>query len=284
MLICHDWKLIFLHVPKCAGTSIRRLLEAEAPLGSVVSFFDFSYNHILRRHVDMAHLPLMDLRHYSEWSLLEEYHTVAVLRHPYSRLASACKEFYRQKSRETEVQMRTGSPTVEQLLDFLRALPSALDAHDLRYVHAFPIVWFTHYGARPMVDTLLSCDTLSEDLQSLFALNILPDNVLLKLLEQVNLFSRQHEKRPEESENDQNLRAVANVLHQEDFNAFGFSRSDARFSDPLLQEVIETSLSTTHSHSIPCMGLAPRVRWYWGRDSNRILPKMDKLRVRCCDG
>lgn len=280
MLICHEWKLVFLHVPKCAGTAIRRLLEAQAPLGSAVGFFDFEYNHTLRRHVDLGHLPLMDLRHYSVWPLLHTYHTIASIRHPYARLASACREFYRQKSRETEIQMRTQPPTPEQLLAYLRALPHALEAHDLRYVHAFPMVWFTHYGAEPMVDTVLRCSDLSQDVEALRQAGVLPEPVLQELRQLASRSSEGRAASLAELEADANLQAMANVLHQEDFNTFGFARQDARLSDDALRAIVEPSLTTTASHQIPCLSLAPRVRWYWGRDSNRIPPLMPMRRIR----
>jgi len=257
---------------------MRRLLETEAALGSTISFFDFEYNHTLKRHVDMAHLPLMDLRHYAEWKLLEDYHTVAVIRHPYSRLVSACREYYRQKSRETEIQMRNHPPTAEQLLDYLRALPAALDAHDLRYVHAFPAVWFTHYGSEPMVDTLLDCHRLLRDLEEFRASGVLPQEVMDKLLSSAINPPQPAAPALSQLETDSNLQAMANLLYQEDFNTFGFSRKNAHFNDTALMQIIDQSICTTASHCISCLGLAPKVRWYWGRDSNRIPPQMARVR------
>lgn len=280
MLICHEWKLIFLHVPKCAGTEIRAVLKAKAPLGSVVSFFDFEYNHILRRYVDLAHLPLMDLRHYSVWPLLHSYHTVAAIRHPYARMASACREFYRQKSRETELQMRSLPPSKDQLLAYLHALPAAFEAHDLRYVHAFPSVWFTHYGSEPMVDTVLRCSHLQEDFELMGRANLVPEAVLRELL---TLASRPAGGRGAPLaalEVDPDLQGLTNVLHQEDFMTYGFQRVDARLEDEGLKALVETSLHTTTSHEIPCLGLAPSIRWWWGRDSKRIPPWMEAARDR----
>lgn len=278
MLICHEWKVVFLHVPKCAGTAIRQTLERHAPMGSTVSFFDFEYNHTLRRHVDLAHLPLMDLRHYDEWTLLQSYHTIASIRHPYARLASACREFYRQLSRDTQIQMESQAPSREQLLAYLRALPAALEAHDLRYVHAFPITWFSHYGARPMVDTLLQCADLVTGLESLRGRSVLPEAVVAELVAQAQ--AHQPGAQPDLSalQADPDLQAMANVLHQDDFNTFGYGRANARLIDAELVRVVEQSLNTTASHAIPCISLAPRVRWYWGRDSNRKPPLMPMQR------
>lgn len=278
MLICHEWKLIFLHVPKCSGTAIRQLLNEESPFGSTVSFFDFSYNYILKRYVDLAHLPLMDLRHYSEWSLLQEYHTLAALRHPYARLASACREYYKQKCRDTEIQMRTIPPTVEQLIAYLSALPAAFESHDLRYVHSFPMVWFTHYGSSPMVDTLLNCHDFANGLLSLQKLSILPQHVIDGLLKLSIGPERPNSPSLQSLESNPNLQAIANILYYEDFNTFGFLRQNVQATDPSIHEIISRSLTATNSHDIEHLGLAPKVRWYWGRDSNRIPPAMAMTR------
>ena len=37
---------------------------------------------------------------------------------------------------------------------------------DLRWVHGFPIHWFTHFGSRPMVDQLIRYEQLSSDLET----------------------------------------------------------------------------------------------------------------------
>jgi len=278
MLICHEWKLVFLHVPKCAGTAVRAILKSRAPLGSTVSFFDFEYNHTLKRYVDLAHLPLMDLRHYDVWPLINNYHTMAAIRHPYARMASACREFYRQSSRETEIQMRSQPPSKDQLLFYLRSLPAALDAHDLRYVHAFPIVWFTHYGSDPMVDILLRCNHLGEDLEQMRPRRLLPENVLQALLDLAADPPDRQGSSLAELEADPDLQAMTNLLHHEDFNTYGFHRADARLFDEALKSIVEPSLSTTASHQIPCLGLAPSMRWYWGRDSKRIPPTLNVIR------
>ena len=53
------------------------------------SWFDFSYDPVLERQVDLAHRPLMDLRHTKR--ALRRYQVIACIRHPYDRLASACR-------------------------------------------------------------------------------------------------------------------------------------------------------------------------------------------------
>ncbi len=73
----------------------------------------------------------MDLSHFPEWRFLKRNAVIACIRHPYERLASASREFLRQNSRETEVQMHTQLPSQEQRLAYLRRLPAAMDAPPL---------------------------------------------------------------------------------------------------------------------------------------------------------
>ncbi len=57
MIVDHGLELVLLHVPKCAGTSLRRafLEDAEAGGREVLSCFDFTFDTILQRQVDLAH-------------------------------------------------------------------------------------------------------------------------------------------------------------------------------------------------------------------------------------
>lgn len=281
MIICHDLRLVFLHIPKCAGTALRSIFEQETVAGSSVAFFDFGYSHILRRYVDRAHLPLMDLRHLPEWRYLKRYHTVACIRHPYARLASACREFYRQHSRDTQQQMLRQVPSPEQLLAYLEALPAALEAHDLRYVHGFPITWFTHYGARPMVDTLLRVDHLSEDLAILFERHDLPEKLRAALLA---VADRTSPTKPSPSlaplRQNPNLMAIANLLHSEDFPTFQYQATDATLTDIALASRLDRCMQTRDVHAVPHTSMAPRLQWYWGRSSFIQRPPLQPTRGR----
>jgi len=279
VLICHNWKSIFIHIPKCAGTLFRRELAQQAPFGSTISFWEFSYQINLRRYVDLAHLPLADLRHFSEWELLNRYHTIAVVRNPYDRLASACVEYYRHKSPETYKQMLTEPPSREQLLAYLRALPQGLECRDLRYVHAFPMIWFTHYGNEPMIDILLRCEHLEHDIRLVCEQGILPP----KLLEILTLIAQQesivNKSCSSKLRNDSDLQALANILYQEDFTTFNYDRLGIDFSDSHLADLAK-SLREIKSHQIQHLSYAPRVLWHWGRSCNMLLPYMLPTRNR----
>ena len=46
MIIDHTLKIVLLHVPKCAGTSLRQAFLEDGRERDVVSFFDFEYRFV----------------------------------------------------------------------------------------------------------------------------------------------------------------------------------------------------------------------------------------------
>ena len=278
MIIDHDLQLVLLHVPKCAGTSLRQAFLEDGSKRAMESLFDFEFDPVLKRQVDRAHQPLMDLRHRAEWQFLQRYRVVAAIRHPYQRLASACREFLKQKSRSTEMQMSSAPPNSEQLLNYLRYLPAAMDSHDLRWVHGFPIHWFTHYGQRPKVHHLLRCSQMNNDLTDLGEQLNWPSS-LRERLALVGAGAGLREVYDlEQLQQSSDLRALANLLHAEDFACFGFQREEASFQDLELAELIKQCLAVGNSHDLPLTNITPEMRWYYGRSSPKPTLKLKPVR------
>ena len=269
MIVDHDLKLVVLHVPKCAGTALRRAFLEDGADRRMQSWFDFEYDPVLKRQVDLAHLPLMDLRHTRLWRWLRRYQVIACIRHPYDRLASACREHLRQKSRATELQVRSKSPSEEQLLHYMRRLPAAMDAHDLRWVHGFPIHWFTHFGKRPMVDQLIRCENFSRDLEQLGETLSLPKSLRDRLRSVGEGAGRQEAADLTAIRNHPDLQALANQLHHDDFPCFQYKQQKAEFNDPELKQLIDACLAIGPSHDLPLTNLTSEMHWYYGRVSQR---------------
>ncbi len=244
------------------------------------SWFDFGYDPVLKRQVDLAHRPLMDLRHTREWRWLRRYQVIACVRHPYDRLASACREHLRQKSRKTEVQVRSQPPTDQQLLHYLRRLPAAMDSHDLRWVHGFPIHWFTHLGKRPMVDQLIRCEHLSSDLEGIGDKLDLPTSLQRRLRAVGEGEGRREAADLTALRNHPDLQALANQLHREDFPCFEYEQQKADFRDPELKRLITACLAIGPSHDLPLTNLTPEMHWYYGRVSPRPELQLKPKRTR----
>ena len=212
--------------------------------------------------------------------MLRRYQVIACVRHPYDRLASACREHLRQKSRATEMQVSSQPPTNEQLLSYLRRLPAAMDAHDLRWVHGFPIHWFTHLGKRPMVDQLIRCEQFSSDLEALGETLSLPKSLRKRLQAVGEGAGRREAADLTALRNHPDLQAMANLLHREDFPCFRYKQQKAKFSDPELKQLIDACLAIGPSHDLPLTNLTPQMHWYYGRVSPRPELQLKPLRTK----
>ena len=102
-----------------------------------------------------------------------------------------------------------------------------MDAHDLRWVHGFPIHWFTHYGSKAKVQHLIRCSHLAEDLADLGERLQWPKSLRSRLAAVGAGAGRRPTADLKDLSQDPNLRAMANLLHHNDFGCFGFERSEA---------------------------------------------------------
>ncbi|WP_170376725.1 sulfotransferase family 2 domain-containing protein [Ruegeria atlantica] len=89
MILSDRYRFIFIHVPKCAGTSVR---NAVLPFHDADSrFLKAVENHPKLGEIDFRHLPLLLLRDLDPeaFSKLETYESYALLRDPFQRFRSA---------------------------------------------------------------------------------------------------------------------------------------------------------------------------------------------------
>jgi len=91
MIIDDAHKVAFVHIPKCAGTSVRRQLQL---LDSYDGFFFDRRDHEVLGAIDYCHLPLVFLeRHFPDaFAKLCDYRSFALVRDPLTRFVSAIFE------------------------------------------------------------------------------------------------------------------------------------------------------------------------------------------------
>lgn len=96
MIISHHHQIIFLHIPKCGGTSIRNVLRPlhdDDPIWDVVGWRP----HPVLGRIAYGHLPLYALReHFPQlFQCLLNYHCFAIVRDPKIRFVSSLSEYTR---------------------------------------------------------------------------------------------------------------------------------------------------------------------------------------------
>lgn len=266
MIIRHDLRLVFLHVPKCAGKQLRDIFLIGSNSENSESLFNFDYSPTLHRHVDLAHLPAADLVHWPQFKWLSLYTTIAVIRNPYERLTSAANEFFRQSSKHEESIVNSGKITQSMRLKYLKQIPLRHSQLDPRFVHSLPISWFTHLGMAPQVDHLLRCETLADDFQTLATKLKLPNEMRVggkRLLSNCPSSATQFPLSTDEV-------TIANILYRQDFATFHYLQLPDPPDNGSASDVIsQLTPGTTASHKIPLLNRALRVEWHWGPTSER---------------
>jgi len=86
MIISYTKRICFIHIPKCAGTTIRKLLR---PIDE--KSWEIEKNELKKRKYDIDHLPLFALEKFLPqiYSKIFDFDTYAIVRNPYERFTSA---------------------------------------------------------------------------------------------------------------------------------------------------------------------------------------------------
>lgn len=263
MLIRHDLQLVFVHVPKCAGKELRQVLSHGTPEGCLESLFDYAFNHELHRYLDLAHLPLSDLRHRREFEFLQHYTSVACVRSPYARLRSAATEYYRQRSVTDEQTANQGQLDREQRWRYYRQLPMRHLQQDPRFIHSLPIHRFTHLGERREVDHFLRCENLLSDLLALAEKLNWPEAISQEAHKRL----APHDIEPLSLEPEEI--GLSHLLYAKDFEQFNYQRHPEPPTSanwPEDWETVKSQLqpSSANAADIALLHYASEVRWHWG--------------------
>ena len=133
MIICDEKQFAFIHIPKCAGTSMRRALRAIDTTGE--AFFRIA-DHPLLGRVHLAHLTLTDLAGHYPDSLgkLVRYRSVALVRDPLERFTSAIFQRLREFRNIAQSAMTAEliESEAEAVIAYLESAPGRLN---LEHVH-----------------------------------------------------------------------------------------------------------------------------------------------------
>ena len=133
MIICDDRDFAFVHIPKCAGTSVRRALRQIDTTGE--AFFRID-DHPAMGRVHLAHLTLAELAAYYPETLekIARYRSMAIVRDPVERFYSAI--FQRLREFKEIAQSAIDADTIEAESEKVIAHLEGASGHlDLEHVH-----------------------------------------------------------------------------------------------------------------------------------------------------
>jgi hypothetical protein len=172
MIISKKHNFIFLHIPKCAGTSVKKLLQ---------TFHDdvrlYGVENHLGRQFDMCHITLDE---YENIFIRKLTHPkiMAVIRDPYERVYSSFKEY------EQHINSYFRQSNHADILTLLRSLTHDDIENDAKYIHFRPQSSYTHSPNGEQIVTIITNikDLDSSDLNGLFQpTNVFPSGILPRI-------------------------------------------------------------------------------------------------------
>lgn len=133
MIICDDRKFAFIHIPKCAGTSVRHALRPFDTTGE--AFFRID-EHPAMGAVHLAHLTLADLARYfpDTFDKVICYRSMAIVRDPVDRFYSAVFQRLREfkEIAQSAITQEKIEAEAHGVIAYLENTPGRLD---LEHVH-----------------------------------------------------------------------------------------------------------------------------------------------------
>ena len=174
MIVSDKHRFAFIHIPKCAGSTVRQALAAydESFAGMTAGLKNWRQNEFVFWHegedqfLDYHHLTLAQLqRLYPEqWEKVDAYPAYAILRDPYSRLISALYQYLRQVEEivvhdlgPEELQARL-IPILEKVDAFFAKDPQL----PFDYVHFQPQSSYVELDGKRVVEGLVSISSLDQ--------------------------------------------------------------------------------------------------------------------------
>ncbi|WP_199456732.1 MULTISPECIES: sulfotransferase family 2 domain-containing protein [unclassified Marinobacter] len=169
MIISDEYKFVFIHIPKCAGTSVRKPLEQfDSCQGSFTARVG---SHPTFGRLDYVHIPLFILKDHfpNEFSAVKDYWAFAVVRDPFARFASSVSQRLKMYS-DQPLQKRSEDEIrsfIDESIDYLLSQPR--DKHLLppEYIHFQKQVDYIELDGSRVIDkiyTVDEVDTLLADL------------------------------------------------------------------------------------------------------------------------
>ena len=176
MIIDDTHRAAFVHIPKCAGTSVRRQLE---PLNSYGDFFERSGTHPTLGLIHYGHVPLRFLRQCfpAEFDKLRAYRCFALTREPHARFASAT--FQRlEEFRGVPKQRVTAKLAISEARSVIAWLSDRGPFCDFEYIHFSRQIDYVALEGERIVENVFALENIEQmasGLEAAFGVRVDPE-------------------------------------------------------------------------------------------------------------
>lgn len=162
MIISDKYRFVFVHIPKCAGTTIRRILQDYDDA-------DGAYTRRVGEHqylgsLDYVHIPLFSLKkHFQhDFDKIISYWSFSVVRDPFSRFSSSVSQRLSMYG-AAQLKQLTDSEIkaeIDQTISYLSGLPRQHHQLPAEYIHFQRQVDYVFLDGKQLVEKIYLIDDI----------------------------------------------------------------------------------------------------------------------------
>lgn len=171
MIISDRYRLVFVHIPKCAGTSVRHPLQH---IDDCNGFYTARVEqHPILGLLDYVHIPLFTMRQYfnSNFDKVNSYWSFAVVRDPFERFPSSISQRLKEYVGGPIQNQSTGQikAEIERTIHYLLQQPRVDNQLPAEYIHFQKQVDYVYLDGIHVVDSLYVIDEIDQLLKDVSA-------------------------------------------------------------------------------------------------------------------
>lgn len=171
MIINDTHRFVFIHIPKCAGHSVRASLQ---PYDEACGRYGVSGDHPSLGRINYSHIPLVVLREHfpSEYLKVRDYAAYAILRDPFARFPSSLAQHLREFRQQPigQLKPREVQAVVDKTLRLLRDYQRPASYLPCEYIHFQRQVDFIYDQGKRMVENIYPLTRIDDMLADVSAL------------------------------------------------------------------------------------------------------------------
>lgn len=160
MILSDKYRFVFVHIPKCAGTSVRKQIEAFDDTGG--KYFPEVREYHSYGQVDVTHIPLSMLSKTdpADFKRVVDYRAFAVVRNPKDRFFSALAQRLKMYEK-VEIAQLEAAQIIDFALKTIEALELLKREFSYEFIHFTPQSEFLFHDEKKVVECIYPIENVS---------------------------------------------------------------------------------------------------------------------------
>jgi len=163
MIISDTYRFVFIHIPKCAGSTVRSRLQVFDDTGG-------AYTNRVEKHselgrLDYVHMPLFTIKEFfpSEFKKIQSYNTFTIVRDPFARFPSSFSQHMKRYGAGAikDLSLREVKKELNRVIDYLSGLSFRQGLLPAEYIHFQPQVDYIYLDNEKIVGNIYTVEQIN---------------------------------------------------------------------------------------------------------------------------